>query len=118
MADIDADKAVIRGMLGMLSPESGQFCENVQKHSVFEGFWRVQTWKIWKTAKQASLNGPGRIRFLVGFSVNRRKNTVFSIVLYGFKAGRKRGKCGNLLSRQGSPLPDRTRFLAAFLANQ
>ena len=47
-----------------------------------------------------------------------QKNTVFSIVLYGFKAGRKRGKCGNLLSRQGSPLPGRTRFLAAFLANQ
>ena len=36
--------------------------------------------------------------------MNRGKNTVFSIVLYGFKAARKRGKCGNLLSRQGSTL--------------
>ena len=40
--------------------------------------------------------------------LDRGKNTVFSL------AGRKSGKCGNLLSRQGSPLPGRTRFLAAF----
>ena len=35
--------------------------------------------------------------------------------MYGFWAGRARGKCGNLLSRQGSTL---TRSLAGFSVNK
>ena len=38
------------GCWGCCPLSRANFAENVQKHSVFEGFWRAQTWKIWKPA--------------------------------------------------------------------
>ena len=46
MADIDADNAGDAGDAGAVVPQVWPIWPN----SVFEGFGRVQTWKLWKPA--------------------------------------------------------------------
>ena len=89
-------------MLGMLSPESGQFCRDVRKHSVLLRFLAGANVENMETCLAGRLQR-SRPNSILGrlFGEPQQKHCVFDSFVW--IQGR---------AQTGSPLPVRTRFLA------